>query len=923
MDHDRWKRLERLFKRALDLAPDARGGFLDRECAGDDELRREVERLLSHDEGAAQRLAAPIAEAARTVTEPDARRETIGPYKVLRELGRGGMGTVYLGTRADDEYRMDVAIKVVPGVGDSRELLQRFRAERQILATLEHPNIARLLDGGATEDGLPYLVMEYVEGEPIDSYCDRNRLSVADRLRRFLDVCSAVQHAHRHLIVHRDLKPGNILVTSDGTPKLLDFGIAKLLDPSGASHSIAVTSAAQRLMTPEYASPEQVRGDAVGTFTDVYSLGVLLYEMLSGRRPYSVGSHRLGEIERAICEQEPERLSLAVTRPPAGGSARGATSEELSVKRGCRPETLRRLLAGDLDDIVMMALRKEPERRYPSVERMAHDIRRHLDGLPVSARPDTWGYRGGKFVRRHRWSLALATLAALMVVGFGVTMAVQAGRIASERDTAEQVTRFLVGMFEGADPETGIGADVTAGEIVGTASARIRTELADQPVVRERLLGTLGEVNHSLGALTTSIALLTERLELSRELYGDDSMETARALNQLGVAEWRFGQYDQAEPRLERAQEIYRERPGADVVERLDVMFNRAMLRFDTARAAEAEEILREAYRIATGSFTSPHASIARCLALLGSARAAQNDFDQAADYLRQAVQMNRALAGDDDLTVATSLHDLADALERKGDLAGAMDAAREALRIRRKRLPETHPAIGKTASTVGTFHWYLKEFDEAIELLQEAVRVERAVYAGRDHESLASSLSNLALALSDAGRWGESREAFDEALAMRRRLYGENHPDVAWTMNNIGWAMFQRKECAEAIPLFERAVAVLTDPKLLDPFASTPMKNLGVALACDGQIERAEQVLTRAIAYGREHMPKGHPHFGTQVAALGAFLMNAGRAEEAEPVLREALEIRIATLPADHPVIEQARSALAGCRSRIAGAGP
>jgi len=412
MTPERWRQIEEVFQAAAECATERRATFLDQACAGDDALRAEVESLLAH-EAKATFIEAAIKEAAESLP-PEAAESVIGrrigAYRVSGLVGHGGMGAVYAAVRDDDQYRKQVALKLVKRGMDTDFVLSRFRHERQILAGLEHAHIARLLDGGTTEDGLPYFVMEYVEGQAITHYCETKRLSVPERLRLFRLVCSAVQYAHQNLVVHRDLKPSNILVSVEGAPKLLDFGIAKLLHPELSPEAPTQTATGMRLMTPDYASPEQVRGLPITTASDIYSLGVVLYELLTGERPYQFKNYSPPEIERVICQTETERPSVAVGR---GKDA---------------PAKLRKQLAGDLDNIVLMAMRKEPERRYQSVEQFSEDIRRHLEGRPVMARQDTLGYRAGKFVRRNKLSLAAAALVILSLVGGIVATTYQARR---------------------------------------------------------------------------------------------------------------------------------------------------------------------------------------------------------------------------------------------------------------------------------------------------------------------------------------------------------------------------------------------------------------------------------------------------------------------------------------------------------------
>ena len=424
---ERWARVKELFEAAADLDPNARTALLEKECGGDEALRSEIESLLKSDEQTDGFIEQPVFAIPRdlfpdNVEEPVAGRH-FGAYQVIREIGRGGLGAVYLAARADDEYRKQVAIKVIRRGLDTDDIIRRFRTERQILAQLDHPNIARLIDGGTTDDGLPYFVMEYVNGEPINAYCDANALATTERLTLFRKVCAAVTYAHQNLVIHRDLKPSNILVTQEGEPKLLDFGIAKLL--STGDELFTQTIPALRVMTPEYASPEQVKGEKITTTSDVYSLGGLLYELLTGQRPYRLKTRTPEEIARAITEQEPERPSTAVSPRP----------DPISPQSAIRNP---KLLRGDLDNIVLMAMRKEPARRYASVGQFSEDIRRHLTGLPVVARKDTVRYRTEKFIRRHKVGVAAAALIALTLIGGLIATFWQARRATQQRDRAER-----------------------------------------------------------------------------------------------------------------------------------------------------------------------------------------------------------------------------------------------------------------------------------------------------------------------------------------------------------------------------------------------------------------------------------------------------------------------------------------------------
>ena len=542
MTPERWQQVRGVFDQASGLSVDEREAFLDQACTTDPELRDEVESLLlSDDKAGTDFLNIPAIDLTRAAKTPVPSRvgRRIGAYNILEEIGLGGMGEVYRAGRADGQYEQEVAIKLVRGGYDTASVLERFRHERQILASLDHPNIARLLDGGTTDEGFPYLVMELIEGTPIDQYCDANRLNVSERLRLFLQVCSAVQYAHQRLVIHRDIKPGNILVTKAGVPKLLDFGIAKILDPAASS---ATTIAGP--MTPEYASPEQIRGEPITTATDVYSLGVVLYQLLTECSPYPGKTRAAHEFARLICEWEPEQPSTIVlsAAPPAvpGSLPEGSTAK------------LRRRLRGDLDTIVLQAMRKEPQRRYASAEQFAEDIRLHLQGLPVTARRDSWSYRAGKFAIRHKLGVAATALILTAVLG-GVAATVREARIAAanERRAEERFNdvRKLANslMFEIHDAIRDLPGSTPARRLLVTRALEYLDNLSAQskgdPSLQKELAAAYERVGDVLGypyganlgdkpgalqsyrkalAIRTSLAAtLPNDAELQRDLVGD------------------------------------------------------------------------------------------------------------------------------------------------------------------------------------------------------------------------------------------------------------------------------------------------------------------------------------------------------------------------------------------------------------------
>ena len=488
MTPDRWARVKAVFGAVVEAPEDERPRLLVDACAGDVELRSEVESLLAADGRASGRFQAPAAALGASFERETTFRapEHLGPYRLLREIGRGGMGTIHLAVRDDDQYRKQVAIKLIRRHLASEEVLRRFRSERQIMADLDHPNIASLLDGGTMPDGHPYIVMEYIEGVPIDVSCAERRLDVRACVALFRQVCAAVQYAHQHLVVHRDLKPGNILVTEEGVPKLLDFGIARLFAAPGEP-DFEQTLTEHRAMTPRYASPEQVLGRPVGTASDVYSLGVVLYELLTGVLPYRVDERVPHAVTRAICEEEPEKPSLAVSRARDASRPRGAARR------------VARALEGDLDNIVLMALRKDPERRYGSVDRLDDDLKRFLDGLPVRARPATLDYRVGKFIRRNRLAVAAAVLLSLSLAG-GIVGTWRQARIAERRfrDTRRLANSIL---FELHDNIQNLAGATKARELLVKRALEYLNSLSREDGQDPTLLRELATAHERIGEI--------------------------------------------------------------------------------------------------------------------------------------------------------------------------------------------------------------------------------------------------------------------------------------------------------------------------------------------------------------------------------------------------------------------------------------
>jgi eukaryotic-like serine/threonine-protein kinase len=741
--------------------------------------------------------------------------DRIGPYRVLRTLGAGGMGEVYLAERADAQFEQQVAIKVVHGGALAVGMHSRLKLERQILAQLDHPNIAHLLDGGALPDGSAYIVMEYIDGVAIDAFCDSNHLDITARLKLFQTVCAAVHYAHQNLVVHRDLKPSNILVTAAGIPKLLDFGIAKLLDDrQAARHTLAVTQADIRIMTPDHASPEQVRGQTITTSSDVYVLGVLLYKLLCGSSPFFISSVRLSEIERVICEKDPPPPSQVVSTDDS------LESQSIAEVRGTSPNKLRRILSGDLDNIVLMAMRKEPARRYASAQQMASDIQRHQDGMPVIARRDTPSYRTAKFVTRHWLPVSAGVSAAFLVLAFAATTYRQSLRIAAERDRvsqqreraeherarAEEVSSFLVNLFKLSDPEENRGNQVTARELLDSGAKRLQAGLQDQPETKAALLSTVGAVYDSLGQYREAMPLLDEALQLQAQTGKGSRIDS---LLELGRARIGAGDLSAAETPLQQALHLAQQEDGAMSLESGHALWALGILRFQQGQLAEAKELYLHSLGILE-STRAPETDVSHVLSDLAMVYTWEHQWDLAKQTHERALEIDRRLLGDSDPRVAIRLNNLAIVAQNMGDLPQAESLYRDAIQRNEQTYGERHP---ETAAAKGNYGLLLQRegrLAEAEALLRSALDTRLSLY-GPDHYTVGYSRVSLAILLHDKGDLPGAESEFRQALAIYDKSLPANHQYRASLLMNFARLLVDRNKFAEAITKSDESIKIWT----------------------------------------------------------------------------------------------------------------
>jgi serine/threonine protein kinase len=820
---ERWQRVKELFEAASDLDSKGRDRLLRDSCLGDQALRKEVESLLAssseagdfietpaldgsttllggfsrEDSGAPSSQSFDLIEYERTAAENAIIGKLLGPYRVLDEIGQGGMGKVYRAVRSDDVYQRQVAIKIVKRGMDTDFIIRRFRNERQILAGLNHPNITRLLDGGTTEDGLPYFVMEFIDGRPIDEYCDKRRLSTSERLHLFLKVCSAVQYAHQNLIVHRDLKPRNILVTGSGEPKLLDFGIAKILNMELSSQTMDPTMMRFRLMTPEYASPEQARGETITTASDVYSLGVVLYELLCGHRPYRVKSGLPHEVARVICESEPLKPSTAVRATDAQASPT-TTPEAIAVNRSMTPEKLRRRLSGDLDNIILKAMRKEPLRRYCSAEQFGEDIRRHLNGKPVSARKDTFSYRSTKFIGRHRFGVIAAMLLLCTIAG-GAMATLREHRRAERRfdQVRKMANSFL---FEIHDAIERVPDSLWARELLVKRALQYLDSLSQEAANDRSLLAELatayqkvGDVQGSpsrpnMGNTTGALQSYGKALAIRQRLVELDpsSAEARRELansysslaSVLNVSGDAAGSMSNARKSVDMLESLEAGNPNnAQILHDMAVahqyLGNAYVMMEDWQHVAESRRKTLEIYQgqlAVAPTDSAMQRNVAMTLKQLGAVLAKLKDKEGALRCYRQSIQMDetavQADPGNEQLRT-----DLAASYYGLGFVLGELGDSKEALSYYRKALP-----------------------------IREAL-LARDPQDARKKMRLANNYQDIARLLSGRGELEAAQEGYRKVLGLREGLLStdaagaDNRTELARAYSEMGSIATRREK--------------------------------------------------------------------------------------------------------------------------------
>jgi serine/threonine protein kinase/Tfp pilus assembly protein PilF len=871
---------DRVFAEALAIPPAQWSAFLAQAC-DDLDVRREVESLLSFSSRPPEAIEQAIEHVAGSLAAPDFVGQRVGSYRLTGRIGQGGMGAVYRAIRDDDQFQKTVAIKMLRFPDGDPIMLQRFRHERQILASLEHPYVARLLDGGAwlppgSTEQQPYIVMEYIDGLPLTTYCVQKKLSIRQRLFLFRQICDALSYAHRQLVVHRDIKPGNILVTSDGIPKLLDFGIAKLLDPAMGRGVHTLTATGLPAMTPDYASPEQIRGEPVSTVTDVYSLGVVLYELLTGRRPHQLETYDPLSIARAVCESEV---------PPPG-------------------------INDDLDVVVLKAMQKEPGRRYQSAEQLSEDIRRYLDRLPIIARPDTLAYRGLKFVRRHRLGVAAVVALFIALVG-GITASTwEAMRADTEAATAKAVNEFLqndllaqAGARAQSGPNTKPDPHLEVRTALDRAAARIEGKFAKQPLVEASIRQTIGVAYKDLGLYPQAQREVERALELRRRVRGEQDRDTMQSMYWVAELFRLQGKDAQAVAPFRKALEIRSRMLGAEHPDTLNTMSQLATVYQQLGRYAEAEPLYKKALEGQRRMLGEKHADTASTMNDLGVLYQREGRYAQAEQLDTRTLEITRELRGEeapDTLTVMLNLA-MDYVYEYKYDQAAPLLI--KVLDVRRRVLGEEHPETLLSMYMLAGLYRDQGVYKQAEALYTTSQDVRRRVL-GEEHPETLKATFNLAQLYRSEGKYAQAETLYTKVLEVDRRVRGAEHPDSLTVMYNLAELYRREGRYAQAERLLGPVLEVrrrVLGAQHRDTVATLGL--LGRVRVEERKYADAESPLHEALTAYEKTAPEDWRKFLAQ-SLLGATLAGQKKYAEAEPLLLagyQGMLQRHAVIPADN----------------------
>lgn len=851
-----WKQLDTLLSRALELDPVNRQEFLDQQTQTHPYLSTELKRLVKLHDEAADVLGNSITDFFSPImpTSNDSNQTNtdysdfdvgteIGSYRISDTIGRGGMGDIYLAHRTDGLHDQPVALKVLRAGLDSRDILRRFRQERRVLASLDHPNIARLYDGGITANGRPWFVMEYVDGIPIDQFCEQHNHTILERLHLFISVCKAVGYAHQKLVVHRDLKPSNILVKADSTIKLLDFGIAKLLSDDFDIQNVeaSITRREDRFVSPGYASPEQLSGDSISTASDLFSLGAVLYKLLTSQLPFK----RQTEFSRFVdYNREPELPSNAV--------------KSSYINQGFSNAAAEKKLKGDLDTIIMKALRIEPDRRYRTSDQLVDDIERHLNHLPIAAQSDSMSYRVNKFVKRHRIGVILSAISLIFGFGFIFMLLYQNSQIKAERalaiterDKAIEVSAFLEELFAASDPAFGTTRADTlrVKNYLAHGAYYVRRDLNTQPAVQAQMLNVLGSVNMELGLLEESESLLEESMDIRASLFTGDHPDIAESMNSIG-----------------------------ELLHKSD-------------KLEEAKQYLTDALDMRLRLFEYTHADVGKSYTTLANLVNTKGDFKRAEELYRLAIEVFTELYGQYHKKTGAATANLATVLQRQGKIAHAELMHMQAIEIYDQVLDSNHPLIATSSNNLAQLFSEQGKFGDAELHAKRALAIRKELY-GDEHPETLSSLNNVASILADIGKIDEAKKMYLRSLELRKKVHGEKSMAVAVALNNLA-ALHKRTFEYDEAGLFYKEAITIAEEVLGSEHPSVGIigANLGASLRLIGKREEAETYYLSSLSILQTTLPADHPSLARTKIGYAYCLADRNEFEEAEKLMKEGYE--------------------------------
>lgn len=860
---ERLRELDRWLERKL-------AGELDAIDEAEEASDEQAQRLLAHagqplealarspagDPEFGARLAAALAESGHAGPG-----EVIGPFRIEQAIGSGGMGVVYRARRVSGGFEQTVALKVLGGARPDASAVGRFERERDLLSRLEHPGIARLIDGGLTVDGRPWFAMEYIEGRRVDDYCRRHRLGIRSRVSLVRQVCEALDYAHGRMVLHRDIKPANILVDHSGRVRLVDFGLGGM-QADLASGVPEATQLSRRWLTPEYASPEQFHGKAIDVRSEVYQLGLVMYRLLCADSPYETAAESPAELMQAVTEAQ-----------PVAPSERWRENVQAAGEFGRSPKALQRRLRGDLDRIVLMALRKEAERRYPSARALGDDLQRHLDGRPVEARRDGLFYRMGKFFSRHPRGSAASALGIVLAVSAVVLhidrLEVERDRAQLEASRATAITGFLVNLFESVDPERARGTGLTVREVLEQGGRELEG-LNEQPAMQAELAGVLARVHRALGDYQLSVEFAERALELTRLAYGENHLRVASSLNNLGQS------------------------------------------LTGLARYADAENAHRHALSLVRGKTPVPAVELSNTHALIGSVLRAAGSYQESVKHLAEALVLRETVHGKDSPEVARTLSEMAMLHYQTGEYDKARSQWQQALQILGEELGREHATTVRVRSRLAAIQRRLGDFEGAVDALSEIVQAQRRIYGNR-HPAVATGLFELGFALYSAGQHSRAGGVWEECLDIQSDVYDPGHPQIANTLQGLAAVARARDDLDRAEELLVQVKSSFETQHGLrsSPVAST-LNNMGTIRADRGDLEGALDHYRQSLdIYGEVHGDQ-HANVAAVLHRMGEVNLRLGHASRAAAQLERALQIREAALPENHPRTVRTREVIA-----------